>query len=128
MPRDLRYRTESSIIARFSSRVVRKASRTCRSQDFPNTAAARVPGVAPRAGPRPLEELHVLGIAARPSPLDVVDPKLVELLRDPQLIVGGEGDPRPLGPVPQRRVVEGDPPVCAHHVAPVAFLLRPAGR
>jgi hypothetical protein len=40
-----------------------------------------------------LEELVVLRIGAGPAPFDVGDAQEVELGRDPELVVDGEGDP-----------------------------------
>ena len=60
-------------------------------------------------GGRPLEELGVLGVGARPAALDVVDSEQVELFGDLQLVGDGERDALPLRTVPQRRVVDLDP-------------------
>ena len=54
------------------------------------------------------EELGVLGIGAGPAAFDVVDAQLVELLRDLQLVLDGEGDALHLGAVAERRVVKFD--------------------
>jgi hypothetical protein len=51
------------------------------------------------------EELRVLRIAARPTTFDVVDPELIELFRDPNLIEHRERNPRPLRSIAKGRVV-----------------------
>src|SRR5207248_7369095 len=55
---------------------------------------------------RLFEERAVLQIGARPAPLDVVDAELIQLARDPELVVQREVDALPLRAVPQRRVIE----------------------
>ena len=57
-----------------------------------------------------LKELVVLGVRPGPSPLDVVDAQLVELLCDPDLVGGDERDILRLGAVPERRVIYLDEP------------------
>jgi hypothetical protein len=56
-----------------------------------------------------LEELDVLGIAARPAAFDVVHAEFVESLGNPQLVEDGERDSEALAAVAKRRVVDFDP-------------------
>ena len=58
------------------------------------------PGVAEGGSLGHLEEAGVLGVGAGPSPLDVVEPHLVETPGDPQLLLGGEIDVFALRAVP----------------------------
>ena len=51
-----------------------------------------------------LEELFVFGIGAGPAAFDVVDPQLVEFLRNQQLVIHGEGDGLALRAVPEGRI------------------------
>ena len=51
-----------------------------------------------------LEELLVLGIGVRPPALDIIDAQLVQLLRDDQFVVDGEGDGFALRAVPERGI------------------------
>src|SRR5207245_6989690 len=64
-----------------------------------------------------LEELDVLGVRARPAALDVGHAVLVEHPGDPELVGEAQGDVLALGPVAERRVVEGDGSVgrCGRH-------------
>ncbi len=64
------------------------------------------PGVTEGDFLRHLEEAGVLGVGARPSPLDVVESHLVKPPGDPQLLLGREIDVFPLRAVPQGRVVD----------------------
>src|SRR5207248_942564 len=52
----------------------------------------------------PAEELDVLRVGTGPTTLDVVNPEMVELLGDSQLVVDGEGDALALAAVAQRGV------------------------
>ena len=54
------------------------------------------------------EQFVVLRVGAGPTGLDVVDPEVVELLGDAQLVLDGERDALELRPIPQRRVVDLD--------------------
>ncbi len=56
----------------------------------------------------PPEQLVVLRVRARPSGFDVVHTEPVELLRDPQLVLDGEGDALELSAVAERRVIDLD--------------------
>jgi hypothetical protein len=77
-------------------------------------AAPGAPGHAERAQPgprqcRPIGEKAVVGgIGARPAPLDVIDPELIEHLGDRELVGGGEVDALGLGAVAQGGVVQID--------------------
>ena len=57
---------------------------------------------------RHFEEAGVLGIGARPSPLDIVKSHLVKAPGDAQLLLGGEVDVFSLRTVPQGCVVDKD--------------------
>src|SRR5690606_16555085 len=54
------------------------------------------------------EELHVLGIAARPAAFNVLDPKRIELFGDAEFVHGREIDAFALRTVAQGRVVDFD--------------------
>ncbi len=127
----------SRTIARFSSRVVRSASSTCRSWDFATSvttgalestsaatcgsSAATAPArrVAPKAtscawrksisSPGAGEELGVAWVGARPTALDEADAELVQVPGDRQLVRDGEVDALALRAVAQGGVedVEG---------------------
>ena len=56
----------------------------------------------------PGKELDVLGVGTRPSPLDVGDPEVVQLLGHPQLVVHGEREALLLAAVTQRGVEDVD--------------------
>jgi hypothetical protein len=56
-----------------------------------------------RAGPH--EELGVLGVGARPAPLDVVDAHFVQHAGDLELVLNGEGDALHLSAVAEGSVV-----------------------
>ena len=64
--------------------------------------------VLPLAARGLLEELQVLRIGARPAALDVMNPELIEPLRDPQLVGEREIDALALGTIPERGVVDFD--------------------
>jgi hypothetical protein len=72
-------------------------------------AKCRDAGVPPRPPPGLGEEFQILWVASRPTPFDVINPEFVQTIGEAQLVLGGQGDSRPLGPVPESRVVEGDP-------------------
>ena len=76
-------------------------------------------GVAKRlAGGQP-EELRVARVRARPSTLDVREPQLVQLVQDPQTVLGRVGETHALRAVAERGVVELDPASgVRHRVAP----------
>ena len=134
--------TESPIIARFSSVVVRSTSTTWRSHALPTSvmigaiesssvrscrsSCGRMPGrrVAPNAARVALrsgwvshrrEELGVGRIGAGPSALDDADTERVEVLGDAQLVGHREVDADALRTVAQRGVVDLD----AHEAAPL---------
>ena len=65
-------------------------------------------GVLPLAARGLLEELQVLRIGTRPAALDVMNPELIEPLRDPQLVGEREIDALALGTIPERGVVDFD--------------------
>ena len=56
-------------------------------------------------GCRPLEELHVLGVSARPPALDVVHAETVQLFSNAQLVVNGQRNAFKLRSITQRGVV-----------------------
>lgn len=64
--------------------------------------------VLPLAARGLLEELQVLRIGTRPAALDVMNPELIEPLRDPQLVGEREIDALALGTIPERGVVDFD--------------------
>ena len=126
--------TLSSIMRRFSSSATPSASSTCvgraladqgdrigaaleqrRKARIVRGAAAGAPG-HPKCAElglgehrRVREEAVVGGIGARPAAFDVVDPELIEQLRDCHLVGDGEVDAVGLAAVAQRGVVEIDP-------------------
>ena len=119
----------SATIARFSSSVVRSASRTCRTSDLATrhttgvsasssartcgSSSTRTPAlrVAPNAtswacrsvelGAGAGEELGVLGQRARPAALDEADADLVQQPGDGELVGDGVADALALGAVAQ---------------------------
>ena len=64
--------------------------------------------VLPLAARGLLEELQVLRIGTRPAALDIMNPELIEPLRDPQLVGEREIDALALGTIPERGVVDFD--------------------
>src|SRR5437660_355138 len=65
-------------------------------------------GVAEALSLEQLEQLQLLGIGARKAGLNEVDPKLVEAVRNAQLLLRGEGHALSLHAVTKGRVVELD--------------------
>ena len=55
-----------------------------------------------------LEELHVLGIGARPAAFDVMNPESIELFGNAQFVRGREIDAFALAAVAQGRIVDFD--------------------
>ena len=125
--------TESATMARFSSGVAPRTSRTWSSQLLPKivttgvsaaTRASRFGSVSarlvrwrvePKAARRRVlpvdrlgggEEVDVLGVGARPAALDVGEAELVEPARDLDLVGEREDEALALRAVAQRRVVE----------------------
>ncbi len=133
-PRPGRCCTVSVTIARFSARVVRRASSTWRSKLLATrvttgapdsrsaatsaSSAATAPGrrVAPNAascavlsdelGLGPAEELGVLGVGAGPATLDEAHAEIVEVPSDGQLVDHRQRQALLLGAVAQRGVVD----------------------
>src|SRR6267142_1681027 len=107
---------ESRIMATFSSRVVSSASVTWKSQDLPTIVATGAPGHGERGELGVLEgdvlhapeEPEVLGIGARPAPLDVVNAEGVQPGAQADLVLHREGHALALSTVPQCRVVNLD--------------------
>ena len=141
----------SRTISRFSARVVRSASSTCRGCDLATSvttaaplsrraatsgsSAARTPArrVAPNAVSRAWrrssslpgagEELGVLGVGARPTALDEADAQLVELARDGELVGDREVETLLLRAVAQGGVVDVERALQVHRVRPVLVLV-----
>src|SRR6185437_142367 len=67
------------------------------------------PGVIEMQISGPREELLVLRIRARPATLDVIDTQLVQLPRNQDFVIHGEGNGLALRAVPERRIESGDP-------------------
>jgi hypothetical protein len=53
-----------------------------------------------------MKELNILGIRARPSPLNEVDAQLIQLASNLQLVLYREGDALLLRPVPKGSVIK----------------------
>ncbi len=66
------------------------------------------PGPSETGLPHPAEELRVLGIRARPAPLDIGDAQIGHGAGDLELVLEGESHPLPLDPVTQGGVVQDD--------------------
>ena len=75
-------------------------------------AEGHEPGVFQAKGLRAGEEFLVFRVRPRPAPFDVVDAELIELLRDDQLVVNGEGDVLSLSAIPERGIEGLD----SHHM------------
>ena len=56
--------------------------------------------------PHLAEVLDIAGVRAGPSPLDIVNPELIEFLGDPQFVLHGKRDVLRLGSIPQGRIVD----------------------
>ena len=137
----------SATIARFSSSVVRSASRTCRTSDLATRQTTGVSRVEQRAHLRVVldadaglaggaerdqlgvpqlqlgagagEELGVLGQRARPAALDEADADLVQQPGDGQLVGDGVADALALGAVAQGGVEDVEVGGGGHGMLPV---------
>src|SRR5262245_25358697 len=69
---------------------------------------SRHPGMLQRQLRNSLEERHVLEVRSGPTTFNVVDAKLVQLVRNVELVINRKGDVFALRTVTQRRVVNLD--------------------